>query len=79
MSLDEYKYQIKEWDEYLNELINKYPSIKVIDPAFIICDAIKCHTEIDGVPIYRDGSHLNDVGSRLIGSLYIEKFGNPFK
>lgn len=79
MSFDEYRDQIKEWDEYLNKLTNKYPLIKVIDPAFVICDSIKCHTEINGVPVYRDGSHLNDVGSRLIGSLYIEKFGNPFK
>lgn len=78
MSLTEYTKQFNEWDEYLTKLINKYSSIKVIDPALIICDSLKCHSEIRDTPLYRDGGHLNDVGSRLIGSIYIEKFGNPF-
>lgn len=78
MSLDEYKRQFNEWEGFLTKLTNKYPSIKVIDPAFVICDSLKCRSEIREIPIYRDGGHLNDIGSRLIGSIYIKKFGNPF-
>lgn len=78
MSLTEYTKQFNEWDEYLIKLTNKYPSIKVIDPALIICDSLKCHSEIMDTPLYRDAGHLNDFGSRLIGSIYIERLGNPF-
>lgn len=78
MSLTEYTKQFNEWDEYLIKLTNKYPSIKVIDPALIICDSLKCHSEIMDTPLYRDAGHLNDFDSRLIGSIYIERLGNPF-
>ncbi len=47
--------------------------LKIIDPSVITCNGKieNCRTEIDDTPIYRDGSHLNYIGSQLLGEQYI--------
>lgn len=79
MDREEYSNQFHEWNIFLDKLLIEYPSIRVIDPALVICDVGKCLSELDDVPLYRDWSHLNNTGSRLIGDLYLKKFGNPFQ
>jgi peptidoglycan/LPS O-acetylase OafA/YrhL len=69
--------QFKKWSHFVDILFVKYPDLVIIDPAKIMCNEISCFSEINGIPLYRDGNHLNHIGSELIGSLYIEKFGNP--
>ena len=57
-----------------------YPQTIIINPNKIICDDSFCYTSIDGIPFYySDGtnSHLNYYGSKLIGKLYLKKYGNP--
>lgn len=61
------------------KLEKNYPEIIVINPKLITCDSDRCFADIDGTPLYRDEGHLNDFGARLIGELYLEKIGNPFK
>ena len=52
---------------YFKEIITRYPTIHIIDPNQVICNSNKCSPMIGNVLLYRDSSHLNDVGSRLIG------------
>ena len=55
----------------------RHPQLQWIDPAAVLCDAQRCQTVLDGTPLYRDESHLNNVGATLIGQRYRERFGNP--
>ena len=79
MSIYEFRKQFDEWSKFLANLSEKYSAIVVIDPALIMCDELRCLSDLDGVPLYRDGGHLNHVGSKLIGEHYLRQFGNPFK
>nr|WP_217343851.1 acyltransferase family protein [Noviherbaspirillum sp. L7-7A]MBV0877936.1 acyltransferase [Noviherbaspirillum sp. L7-7A] len=54
-------------------LKREFPTISYIDPNKAICDGGHCHAIIDNVPLYRDSGHLNDIGSRLIGRMLVEK------
>jgi peptidoglycan/LPS O-acetylase OafA/YrhL len=77
--VSEYRQVFSGWNAYLEQLAQRYPQMIVIDPAAIICDAQKCHTELQNVPIYKDGGHLNYTGSELVGRLYLARFGNPLR
>lgn len=66
-----------KWNELLRELQFEFPKLIVISPDEIICDETVCHSELNGVPLYRDYGNLNQIGSELVGKLYVEKFGNP--
>jgi len=77
LDIKEYISQSEKWHRELNYLQNMYATLEVINPNKIICDQQHCYSSIDGVPLYKDGGHLNQIGSRLIAKKYIEKFGNP--
>jgi len=55
----------------------RFPDILWINPRRVICDESRCQTVLNGIPLYRDESHLNHVGSTEIGRVYLERFGNP--
>lgn len=55
----------------------RFPDIRWINPGQAICDAQRCQTVLNNIPLYRDESHLNHVGSKEIGREYVERFGNP--
>lgn len=62
-------------------LQKKYPTLIVIDPRKVICQDGRCYSSITGVPLYFTGklnSHLNFIGSALVGKLYLRQYGNPF-
>ena len=42
-----------------------------------MCDEQRCQTVLNGVPLYRDESHLNHIGSLELGKVYLEQFANP--
>ena len=73
----EHLQNFRKWNKLLDQLQVENPDLLVISPDMVICDSMVCHTEINGVPLYRDDHHLNQVGSELLGRLYIERFGNP--
>lgn len=79
MSIADFEKELYEWNQYLNYLVIKYPIITVIDPSLVMCDKLNCFSELNGIPLYRDGSHLNYIGSRLVGEIYLRQFINPFK
>lgn len=60
-------------DDLFAELKVKFPEISFVDPNQAICDGGICHSMLEGTPLYRDGDHLNDVGSRVIGQALVEK------
>lgn len=59
------------------KLKKQFPDVVWIDPALVMCDGERCATEIDGLPLYKDDGHLNDMGSRLLAKKWLERFGNP--
>jgi hypothetical protein len=60
------------WPSYLNDIKEKFPQVKVINPNKIICPSNICNPVVDNVLIYRDSIHLNDIGSRLLGVKMME-------
>lgn len=54
-----------------------FPGVIWVTPDSLLCDKEFCVTEIDGVPLYKDGGHLNDLGSRLLAQKWLERYGNP--
>ena len=55
----------------------RHPQLRWIDPSAVLCDALRCQTVLEGTPLYRDESHLNNVGATRMGQRYRERFGNP--
>ena len=55
----------------------RFPGVQWINPRKVLCDAQRCQTVLNGIPLYRDESHLNNVGAIEIGKVYLERFGNP--
>lgn len=62
---------------FFDELKREFPEVVWVDPSKLMCDAEKCVTQIDGVPLYKDDEHLNIVGSRLLAEEWLARFGNP--
>lgn len=79
INLREHLEMFKGWDAVLGRLTKKYPNVVVVDPAKVTCNQEKCFSEIDGVPLYHDWGHLNQMGSELIGKKYILMYGNPLQ
>lgn len=67
----------KRVSQFLHGLQRDFPDLVLVTPDAIMCDASYCLTEMDGVPLYEDDGHLNDVGSRLLARVWLERFGNP--
>ena len=57
---------------YLDQLRENYPSVRFIDPNLVICGTHGCNPMLEGNLIYRDSSHLNDGGSRILGEKLLE-------
>ncbi|MCL9777511.1 acyltransferase family protein [Vibrio methylphosphonaticus] len=51
----------------LSEVIQLRPKVTLIDPSLVLCDATRCHVEIEGVVLYMDNNHLNLDASRWLG------------
>lgn len=64
-------------DEYFARLRGEFPEVVFVDTEVLICASGRCATELDGVPLYRDVSHLNDYGSRLLARIWTRVYGNP--
>lgn len=49
------------------EKVSRLADVAVVDVSDFLCDAERCATSIDGVPLYRDGGPLSVDGAMLIG------------
>jgi len=56
---------------------DKFPKLIIIRPQATICEDNTCQMELDGIPLYRDEDHLNEVGAMKMAEVYIKKFANP--
>lgn len=55
----------------------EFPDVRWLQADRLLCDMDYCQTEMDGLPLYKDDGHLNDVGSRLLARKWLERYGNP--
>ena len=58
---------------YWQSLVQRLPEVRFIDPDTVICGTHLCHPMLNGILLYRDSGHLNDVGARLIGQELITR------
>lgn len=76
----DYRYSQAEqlWlDNLFAAMQKKYKQLAVIDPKLVQCPEGLCKVDIDGVPLFRDGDHINDYASYKWGELYLSRFENP--
>lgn len=69
--------RLEQFNRFKQSAQQRYPQIMWINPRDVICDEARCETVLNGIPLYRDESHLNHVGSTEMGRVYRERFGNP--
>lgn len=58
---------------YFKKIAARFPQVHMVDPNLVICQSGKCSPMIQGKLIYRDNLHLNDIGSRLVGSSMLQR------
>lgn len=56
----------------LQATISSFNFVEFINVNSIFCKGDLCATNIDSVPLYRDGNHLNRYGSEVIAKKYME-------
>jgi len=64
-------------DELIERVRRRHPELIVVDPKVVQCDARKCQTVIDGIPIYSDLHHLTDFGAETLAARLLRRSGNP--
>lgn len=62
---------------FFDRLKQEFPDVVWVEADRLLCDARRCLTEMDGLPLYKDDGHLNDTGSRLLAKKWLAQFGNP--
>ncbi|PHR88190.1 MAG: hypothetical protein COA78_36660 [Blastopirellula sp.] len=60
------------------ELEERFSSIRRVRPADLYCTEAICELAINGIPIYHDADHLNDVAARELAKTFLETHANPF-
>jgi len=66
-------------DMYINKLAESSPKIQVVDLKQYLCNGTKCVTSLDSLPLYHDDNHLNYLGSKYLGELYLNDHANFLK
>ncbi len=68
---------MRQFELFKHKIQQLYPAVEWINPRKAMCDELRCLTVLNGIPLYRDESHLNHIGSRELGRVYLEQFDNP--
>ena len=71
--------KVKDVHEFFSRLGEEFPSVMWLDPGDLLCDERVCVAEIDGVPLYKDRGHLNDMGARQMARTWLARYGNPLQ
>lgn len=69
----------QEFNRFRRTVEARYPSVGWIAPSRVLCDEQHCETVLNGIPLYRDESHLNYIGAQEIGKVFRARFGNPLE
>lgn len=68
----------KLWfDNLFDAMKEKYDVLVTIDPKLVQCPEGYCKASFEGVPVFRDGSHLTDYAARFMGAQYLQQYRNP--
>lgn len=59
----------RKQDYEILEVVSKLSGTPVLYLRDFVCDQKICHVEINGIPLYRDPSHISPSGSTAIGAL----------
>ncbi|MGL4495641.1 MAG: acyltransferase family protein [Beijerinckiaceae bacterium] len=62
-AVDEAQKDITRW---LHAVGARHPTLRLVDPKTVLCDASVCHATLDGEFAYRDNNHITDEGSRFV-------------
>jgi peptidoglycan/LPS O-acetylase OafA/YrhL len=65
-------------EKWLPTIQQRWPSLRVLDPASLICDDAQCVIMLESTPLFSDDNHFNVRGSRVLGEAYLRAEGNPF-
>ncbi|CDZ78001.1 O-acetyltransferase OatA [Legionella massiliensis] len=67
-----------EWfDQLFAEMQKKYSQLIIIDPRKVQCIKGVCKVDINGVPVFRDLTHLTDYASHSYAKSYLKRYKNP--
>jgi peptidoglycan/LPS O-acetylase OafA/YrhL len=64
-------------DEIIDKVKARYPETVIIDPKKIMCTTDECVTYMGKIALYKDANHINAKASKLLGTRYLAKIGNP--
>ena len=57
--------------QYKQAAQQRYPDVQWINPRKVLCDDERCQTVLNGIPLYRDESHLNNVGGIAVSYTHL--------
>jgi hypothetical protein len=57
--------------QILNQIRERYPGVRVVDPIPVLCDAKGCGPGTSAAPMYRDSHHLSEQGSTELAKLIL--------
>lgn len=63
---NEYKSRVTQYDNVINDILNKFPDVKVYDPRYLFCRGNKCYASDENLPYYENGDHLNDYAAEMV-------------
>jgi peptidoglycan/LPS O-acetylase OafA/YrhL len=66
MNKSEYERRIAEYDLALNQVLTKFPNVRVYDPKAIFCDSKLCWGIRENRLLYNDGDHTSAFASDLV-------------
>ncbi len=69
---------LRDFHHFKAKAQQRFPDVQWINPRQVLCDEQRCQTVLNGIPLYRDESHLNHVGATEIGRVYRAQLGSPF-
>lgn len=77
MPLSDVLEQRKVIFDFFEHINMTYPEVHFIDMKALSCDSSSCYLEQNGIPLYRDSNHINYIGAKTLGEIYLETNKNP--
>ena len=67
-----------EYEQSIDRVKAEFPTMIVVDPKSVICDATECKSRIGNLAVYRDSNHINERAAKMLAQEYIVAYGDPF-
>jgi hypothetical protein len=70
--------QKEPWfDALFEKMQKKYANLIIIDPKKVQCSKGLCKADINGIPVFRDLTHISDYASHRLADAYLKRYKNP--